>query len=300
MSILSKRQIAYIQIFITAMLWGTTFVLVRMGLSDIGPLTLAGIRYTAAGLLLLPLLKLNGIQLMKYKDRFWQLAVLGVLAFTLGNGFVSTALIYLPSTSVSLLTNLSAPIVLLLGVVWLNEKPRPIQLLGVMLALGGIFIYFSPSPVPFNNPGVIFLGASLFAFAFYSLLGRYLARSGEMPFLLQTAIPFLIGGTLLLIVALFVEGMPEFNLKSIGIIAWMVLFNSITGYTLHNKAIGVLTAFEVNIVLKLAPFSTAFFAWLLTGEKITAPQLLSMVIVFFGIFLVQRGNLAKSSNTNKN
>jgi drug/metabolite transporter (DMT)-like permease len=80
----------------------------------------------------------------------------------------------------------------------------------------------------------------------------------------------------------------------------MILFNSITGYTLHNKAIGVLTAFEVNIVLKLAPFSTAFFAWLLTGEKITAPQLLSMVIVFFGIFLVQRGNLAKSSNTNKN
>jgi drug/metabolite transporter (DMT)-like permease len=142
MSILSKRQIAYIQIFITAMLWGTTFVLVRMGLSDIGPLTLAGIRYTAAGLLLLPLLKLNGIQLMKYKDRFWQLAVLGVLAFTLGNGFVSTALIYLPSTSVSLLTNLSAPIVLLLGVVWLNEKPRPIQLLGVMLAWVG-FLFTS-------------------------------------------------------------------------------------------------------------------------------------------------------------
>jgi drug/metabolite transporter (DMT)-like permease len=39
------------------MLWGTTYVLVRIGQADLGPMTLAGIRYTLAGFILLPFLK---------------------------------------------------------------------------------------------------------------------------------------------------------------------------------------------------------------------------------------------------
>jgi len=68
-----------------------------------------------------------------------------------------------------------------------------------------------------------------------------------------------------------------------------VLFNSITGYILYNQALADLTAIEVNIILKLSPFFTAIYAWLLLGERITPLQVLAMMVAFAGIYLVQRG-----------
>lgn len=86
MPLLNKRQTAFLRILLTTMLWGTTYVLVRMGLTDLGPLMLAGIRYTLAGLILLPFFKAKKINIRKYKKNFWQLALLGILSFTIGNG----------------------------------------------------------------------------------------------------------------------------------------------------------------------------------------------------------------------
>jgi drug/metabolite transporter (DMT)-like permease len=286
---LSKRKIALIKVLITAMLWGTTYVLVSMGLEEMGPMMLAGIRYTLAGLILLPVLKRNHLELREYKAYFWQLAALGVFSFTIGNGFVGFALEHLSSTSVSLLSNLSAPLIMIAGMAFLKESPAPIQILGVLVVFGGMALYFNPREFAEFNIGYLFMVISLLSFTAYNLLGRYLARSGAMPFLIQTTIPFIIGGGILLILAFIFEGMPVFTLKALLIILFMALFNSITGYILYNQALADLTAIEVNIILKLSPFFTAFYAWLLLGERITPLQILAMLIAFAGIYLVQRG-----------
>lgn len=250
---------------------------------------LAGIRYTLAGLILLPVLRRNHLELSEYKAYFWQLAALGVFSFTFGNGFVGFALEHLPSTSVSLMSNLSAPLIMITGMVLLKESPAPIQILGVLVVIGGMALYFNPREFSGFNIGYVFMVISLLSFTAYNLLGRYLARSGAMPFLIQTTMPFIIGGGILLILALIFEGMPVFTLKTVLIILFMVLFNSITGYILYNQALADLTAIEVNIILKLSPFFTAFYAWLLLGETITPLQILAMLVTFAGIYLVQKG-----------
>jgi len=271
------------------MLWGTTYVLVRVGLEDLGPLMLAGIRYSLAGILLFPVLKMKKINICQYKKYFWQLAILGFLSFTLGNGLVGYALKYLPSTTVSLMSNLTAPFILVFGMLWLKETPRPIQFFGVFLALAGMAFYFYPQKFLGANPGYLIMFFGLLSFTAYALLARYLARSGEVPFLVQTTIPFLIGGGILLVLAIIFEGIPALTLKSTMIIIWMTLFNSIAGYILYNQAVSELAAIEVNIILKLSPFFTAFYAWILLGERITTSQLIAMFIVFAGIYLVQKG-----------
>lgn len=286
---MSKRKIALIKVLITAMLWGTTYVLVRMGLQEMGPMMLSGIRYTLAGLILLPVLKRNHLELREYKAYFWQLAALGVFSFTLGNGFIGFALEHLPSTSVSLMSSLSAPLIMIAGMFVLKETPAPIQILGVVVVFFGMALYFNPRGFADFNIGYLFMLISLLSFTSYNLLGRYLARSGAMPFLIQTAIPFIIGGGILLMLAFIFEGMPVFTLKTVLIILFMVLFNSITGYILYNQALADLTAIEVNIILNLAPFFTAFYAWPLLGETITPLQILAMLVAFAGIYLVQKG-----------
>lgn len=293
MPLLNKRKTAFLQIFITTLLWGTTYVLVRMGLTDLGPLMLAGIRYTLAGLILLPFLKAKNIRIRNYKKNFWQLALLGILAFTIGNGVSGFALEYLPSTTVSFLSSLTTPLVLLFSIFLLNEIPKTLQVVGVALSVVGLVMYFSPQNLAFDNPGYLILLFSLLGFTFYAILGRFVARSKEVPFLVQTAIPFLVGGGLLLLLAVIFEGIPVLTLKAGLIIIWMAIVNSVIGYLLYNQALSELTALEVNMVMKLAPFFTAVYAFFLLGEKITLPQIFAMAVVFFGVYLVQRGNNVK-------
>lgn len=286
---MNSRHIALIKILFTAMLWGTTYVLVSIGLQEMGPMMLAGVRYTLAGLILLPILKINHLDLKKYRKYFWQLAALGLFSFTIGNGLLGFALVYLDSISVSLMSNLSAPLIMISGMYLLKELPTPVQILGVFVVIGGMALYFNPNDFATFNPGYLYMVISLLSFTAYNLLGRYLARSGKIPFLIQTTIPFIFGGGVLLILALFFEGIPVFTLKSSLIILFMVFFNSITGYILYNQALAQLTAIEVNIILKLSPFFTAFYAWILLGERISLLQIIAMLIVFVGIYLVQKG-----------
>lgn len=289
---MTKRQIAFLQIFVTAMLWGSTFVLFRFGLKDIGPFTLAGLRFTAAGLMMLPILKLKGFSLKEYSGDYWKLAILGFFSFSVGNGFLAWGLQYLPSTTVALLTNLIDPLILFFSIFWLKEIPKPIQLVGVAAALAGIFLYFYPQAIPWNNPGMLLIGISLLGFSSYSLFGRYLARSQTFPFWIQTAFPFIFGGIGLLITAFFTESAPQFTAPAVLSLGWMIVFNSIIGYSLYNQAISHLSAVEINIMLKMAPFSTALIAWLLMGEKLSFLQITGLVIVIFGILLVQMGHFS--------
>jgi len=286
--LLNKRNTAFLQIFITTILWGTSYVLIRIGQADLGPMTLAGIRYTLAGLILLPFVKYKNIHLNDYRKNYWQLALLGILSFTIANGSSGFALIYLPSTTVSFVTSLTAPLVLLLGVFFLNEIPNVMKISGVALSIIGLIMYFPSQTLSFDNPGYWFLLISLLGFAFYTILGRFVARSGDVPFLVQTSLPFVIGGGLLLTLALIFEGLPSFTLKSVLILIWMVTFNCIIGYLLFNKSLAVLTALEVNMVTKLQMFFSAIFAFFLLGEKITFIQTLAMVVAFTGVYLVQR------------
>jgi len=251
-------------------------------------MTLAGIRYSLAGLILLPFIRINNIQLKDYRKNYWQLASLGILSFTIANGASGFALVYLPSTTVAFVTSLTTPLVLLLGVFFLKEIPNAMKIVGVGLSIVGLIMYFPSQTLSFNSPGYLFLMISLLGFAFYTILGRFVARSGDVPFLVQTSLPFVIGGGLLFTLAMIFEGMPSFTLKSGLILIWMVTFNCIIGYLLYNKSLAVLTALEVNMVTKLQMFFSAIFAFFLLGEKITFIQILAMVVAFTGVYLVQR------------
>jgi drug/metabolite transporter (DMT)-like permease len=255
---------------------------------------LAGIRYTLAGLILLPVLKVKNIKIGKYRNNFWQLALLGILSFTIGNGASGFALEYLPSTTVSFLTSLTTPLVMLFSIFLLKEIPKVAQIAGVGLSLVGLVIYFSPQRLVFDNPGYTILIISLLGFTFYAILGRFVARSREVHFLVQTAIPFLVSGGLLLVMAVIFEGIPVLILKTSLIITWIVIFNSIISYLLYHQALTELTALEVNVVMKLSPFFNAIYAWILLGEKISFSQVLAMGIVFLGVYLVQQGNKIKT------
>jgi len=285
---LDPHKKAILQILITAILWGTTFVVVRIGVSEIGPLSLAGIRFFTAGLLLLPFLMLNRISTEEIKKNILPLALVGIFSYVIGNGALNYTLQFLPATLVSFLMSLITPIILIFSIIWLKEYPTPVQIAGLVVALFGVILYFYPQQIPFraNGFGILMLG--LLGFALQTTLGRFLARAKNIHTITFTTIPLITGGGILLIVSFFIEGFPVISLRTVLILGWLIISNTIIGQLLYSSAIAELTAIQVNLVLNLSPFFTAIFAWFLLDEQLGIKKIAAMVTVFIGTYLVQK------------
>ena len=96
----SAHLTAILQALFVTFLWSTSWVLIKIGLDDIPPLTFAGLRYTLASLCLLPLfLRSHGIISLRNLNRVtWRrLIVLGLVYYALNHGAQFLSIALLPS-----------------------------------------------------------------------------------------------------------------------------------------------------------------------------------------------------------
>jgi uncharacterized membrane protein len=142
---------AVLQALFVTFLWSTSWVFIKIGLVEIPPLIFAGLRYSLAFLLLLPIFYRSGgpAKLRTLPRRTWAyLLGLGVIMYGLTQGAQFVALAYLPAVTVNLVWGFSSVMVALLGIMLLSERPSGQQWLGVGVSIAGILIYFYPVQLP--------------------------------------------------------------------------------------------------------------------------------------------------------
>ena len=287
----SSRAPAISEGIVTMIIWSSTFILVKQGLESVGPLTLAGFRYFLAFLLLLPFLIRRRPALRSWSPNLWlRLALIGLAAYTVGNGALFWGLKYVPATTGSFLLSLVPLLVLFMSVIWLRELPSRWQVIGVVVGLAGAFLFFIPGFGESEPLGIVIILAGLFGFAAFTILGRGVAREREVDTLSLTAVPLAIGGAVLLVLAVIVEGWPKIPGAAWPIIIFLALINTAVAYMLYNHAMQTLTALEINMLLNLAPLSTAILAWIFLDETISAVEVAGIFIVILGVGLVQWGH----------
>ncbi len=279
-------HIALAESLVVVWVWGSSFVLVKAGLRYAGPLTLAALRYTAAFLILLPFALRRNTR-PRSRGIWARLALIGLCAYTIGNGCLFWGLQYLPSTTSSFLMSLVPLLVLAMSIPWLREYPTPAQWAGLVICLAGCGIFFAPGLRAGEPLGLAVTGLGLVAFAAFGILGRGVARDGSAGTLALTAFPLGFGGVALLALALAVEGPPRLEAPGIGIILWLALINTALAYLLYNHALQTLTALEMNLVLNLSPFATALIAAFALSEVLTPIQYVGMIVATLGVALAQ-------------
>jgi drug/metabolite transporter (DMT)-like permease len=284
-----RRLIALGESLLVTLIWASTFVVVKIGLETLGPLTIAGLRYFLGAVVLLPfLIKRKSLKTPISKELWLRLILIGVSAYTIGNGALFWGLKYVPATTGSFLMSLIPLLVLAGGALLLREIPTRWQIFGVFLSLFGSVLFFSSGMSPGEPKGIVIVGVGLIGFLAFSLLGRGIARDGKLDTLTLTALPLAIGGMLSMLLALIVEGIPQFTPKSIMIVLFLAVVNTSLGYLLYNHSLRELTALEMNTVLNLSPIFTALLSWVLLGETLGAIQILGMMVVIVGVIFVQR------------
>jgi drug/metabolite transporter (DMT)-like permease len=287
----SPRLVAILQGLFVVFLWATSWVLIKIGLQEIPPLTFAGLRYVLAFLCLLIVLRFSRARRAfktLTKRTLARLLLLGLLYYAATQGASFVALAHLPAVTVNLLWSFSSVAVALLGIRLLSERPTVFQWIGILLAALGAFIYFYPVRIPRNQVlGVVVAIGGVLANAVSSILGRDINRSAELHPLAVTVTSMGVGSIALLGAGVAMNGVPVIGLRGWVIIAWLAVVNTAFAFTLWNHTLRTLTAIESSIINGTMIIWIPIFAVAFLGERITGQEIVGLLAVGLGTLIVQ-------------
>jgi drug/metabolite transporter (DMT)-like permease len=288
---LPPRFRAVLLALLVTVLWSSSWVLIRIGLQDIPPLSFAGLRYALAFACLVPFaFRTHSLgSLRRLSAGTWlRLVVLGVLYYAVTQGAQFLSLFYLPASTTSLVLSFTTVIVAFLGLLLLRERPTLLQWVGALVGLVGVFVYLYPVSLPRGEAiGLLVAVTCMLANALSFVLGRYINRETELEPVVTTVITMGIGGLLLLAVGVAVQGLPHLSLASWGIVLWLAVVNSALAYTLWNRVLRALSAVESSVINNMMLFQIAVLAWVFLGERLTLVEVAGMLLAAVGTLVVQ-------------
>jgi drug/metabolite transporter (DMT)-like permease len=282
---------ATLQALFVTFLWSSSWVLIKIGLGSIPPLTFAGLRYGLAFLILLAiyLRSPNAKELSQLERADWfRLGLLGVIFYSITQGAQFLGLLFLPAITFSLLLNFSALLIALLGSVLLKEKLSGIQWLGIVISLIGGLLFFYPLQIPeLQVTGFLVAALALSANSISSVLGRSINRTQKISAMTVTVVSMGFGGSLLLISGLATQGLPSLDLREWGIVVWLAAVNTAWAFTLWNQSLRVLSAAQSSIINNTMLVQITLLAWLFLGESISRLEAVGMSVALLGSYMVQ-------------
>jgi len=294
----SANASAVLQALLVTFLWSTSFVLVKIGLTDIPALTFAGLRYSLAFAVLLPFALRNKHrkQLRSIPPAIWRrMILLGLLYYSLTQGANFLALVYLPAATTSLLFSFTPVIVAFLSGILLREPPLRHQLTGVLVFIIGTIVFLYPLQIPLQEIiGLTIATIGVLTNALSSVLGRHINRDSGLDAMLVTIISMGVGAVVLLVVGLLTQGLPKLSWQNWTIIVWLAVVNSAFAFTLWNHSLRSLSATESSVINNTMLVQIALLAWIFLGEALTWRELLGLGLATIGIMIVQ---LVKSNTS---
>lgn len=287
----SPHLLAVLQALFVTFLWSTSWVLIKVGLEDIPPLTFAGLRYTLAFMCLVPLV-MRGRRweaVRQLSRREWiELIILGLLYYTVTQGTQFLGLDRLPAVTTSLLLSFTVVVTALLGVILLAEHPNRMQWFGVGLYLVGALVYFYPVSIPTDEiVGLIIVLTGVFSNSLSAAMGRDINRRGTISPLTVTIVSMGIGAVVMLAAGIIFQGMPALSLQNWAIIAWLAVVNTAFAFTLWNHTQRTLPAIETSIINNTMLIQIAILAWIFLDEQLSTQEIGGLVLAVVGTLIVQ-------------
>lgn len=273
--------------------WGTTYVAIRMALESFPPLFLLTTRFLLSGSLMLAGAVLSRATLPRGRE-LWRTAACGVLALGVGNGCLVYAETWVPSGLAALFITTSPYwMVGLEAALPGGERLHAPTLLGLLVGLGGVLLLINPFGIEASGSGWALLqGFGLLqvgcaGWALGSLLQR--RSSAKAHPIVGAAVQQLATGFFYLLPALLVNERPvHWDVRSVGVLAYLVTFGSIVGYSAFVYAMAHLPVAVVSIYSYVNPAVAVVLGWLFYGERFGWREATAMLLIFAGVALVKR------------
>ncbi|GAB4162857.1 MAG: drug/metabolite exporter YedA [Candidatus Promineifilaceae bacterium] len=298
-----KRQTLIVLLAFAAIyvLWGTTYLAIRVAVETIPPFFMAGVRFLLAGGILLAALRLRGVK-MPTRPQWRSAAVIGAFLLLGGNGLVTWSEQKIPSGTAALVVA-TVPLWMTAFDWLLYRRTTPARkvLLGLLLGSLGIGLLVGPgldtgqAAILWSDWAIILLAPVLWS------IGSLHSRQANLPenAFLATALEMLTGGALLLLAGFLTGEAARLDLATIStrsLLAtfYLIFLGSIVAFTAYIWLLKTVEAAKVATYTYVNPIIAVGLGWLLLNETVTPQMLLAVVVIITGvIFITKRQSQAR-------
>ena len=281
-----------IAILIVAIVWGTTFLGIKIGVETVPPWFVAGFRQLLASLILLPfLIFTKNLKWIGWKSFRIQLTLSSLLLIG-ANGLTTVAEKNLTSSLASLMSALS-PVFIFIGSMIIGMEKFTIRtLIGLLMGFFGVVFIFWDGLRELANPdyrnGLIVMILALLCWASGTIYTKKLHVQNNNLFL-NLFYQFAWAGIIQLIFAFSFSDKIEFetwSVKSISAIIYLAIFGSVLAFFAYNYLLKTLLPTQVSILSYVNTIISIFLSWLILGETISAKFIIATALIISGVFII--------------
>ena len=293
---MSLRQLLPLfgSLFALYIIWGSTYFVIRIGVESWPPLMMAGVRFLAAGILLMAFLLLRGHKLPPLRPLL-NAALIGLLLLAVGNGMVTVAEHQNVPSGIAAVVVATVPLFTLCFSRLFGIKTRKLEWVGIAIGLAGIIMLNSGGNLSGNPWGAILILIGSISWAFGSVYGSRITLPVGM---MAGAIEMLAAGVVLMIASMIagekLTALP--SLSGFLAVGYLALFGSIIAinaymYLIRNVSPALATSYAyVN------PVVAVLLGTGLGGETLSKIEWLALGVIVFAVVLVTLGKYLFPAN----
>lgn len=276
---------------VIAIVWGTTYLGIRIAVESIPPWFVTSIRQGIAALLL--------GSIVWYKKQFEWIGfknlkhhlIASVLMIVIANGFTTMSEQTLPSGLTSILSAL-CPLVIFIGSILLKlQKPSIKGFIGVVVGFLGVVFIFRDGLGDILDPnyktGILFLSIGILGWSsgvVYTKIHTHKTNTIALDLFYQ----FLISAIIQVVLAFtFTENINpnDWTSKSFYAVVYLAVFGSVITFFSYHYALKRVTAVQVSILGYVNTIIAVFLGWLLLDEIITSDFIIATILIIAGVFI---------------
>jgi drug/metabolite transporter (DMT)-like permease len=273
--------------------WGSTYLAIRVGVREMPPFLMAGLRFTAAGLALYGWMRLTGIPSPSWRE--WRGAsVLGALMFLMDYACLFWAEQRVPS-GVSAVILAAIPVcITLLEVIFLRTQRLTVRLsLSLLVGIVGVAVLMDPSSslgeAPLDRGGAIALLVACCGWSIGTIVSRRLVLPASKP--MSAGAQMLSGGVQLLVLAAVSGEFAHFRVQDVSRIAWfsliyLIIAGSIVGYTAYVWLLHYESPTKVGTYAYVNPVVAVIIGAGLGGEIIGRRTILGTALILVSVVAI--------------
>ncbi|HEY0763668.1 MAG TPA: EamA family transporter [Pyrinomonadaceae bacterium] len=275
--------------------WGSTYLGIRLAIETLPGFLMAGTRFTLAGVILLTWSRLKGERFLSSFSEWRKALIVGALLLLCGNGGVTWAEKYVATSLAALLVSTEPLWVVILNWIVTRKRPNSKVLLGVLIGLAGVTMLVSDglsrgsidSWLSMVGAGVVILAG--FGWAAGSVFSNRQPISSSTS--MASGMQMFSGGVLLLLLAVVTGDAGRLNLAnaswtSIGAFFYLLVFGSLVGFTAYSWLLNNVTPAMATTYAYVNPVVAVFLGWLIANEPLTSRMLLAAVVIIISVVLI--------------
>jgi drug/metabolite transporter (DMT)-like permease len=277
---------------IVGIVWGTTYLGIRVAVESIPPWFITSIRQGIAALIVLGiLLYKKQLSWIGWNNLKFQL-IPSLLMIVIANGFTTIAEQTLPSGLTSIMSALSPVIIFIGGILFGIEKPRLKGLIGVLLGFLGVVFIFRNGLDDILDPnyktGMLFLSIAIMSWSAGTVYSKkHTHKSNNIA--LNLFYQFSISSVIQFVLAFIFSSNTDVNtwsLRSISAVLYLAVFGSVLAFFCYHYALKRVTAVQVSILNYVNTIIAVFLGWLLLDEVITFDFIIATALIILGVFII--------------